>query len=123
MTSPIQAAIEQLRASVEALPEHLRGPWLSFNEQVYVEYNGNDHVFAWVDVDARSRPDPANAEIAAEVARLHNVTGALARLLELLLALDRDRADLNISDLHDYVIDTCAAARALAEAITRRIPS
>lgn len=118
MTSDIiRAAIKQLRASVEALPEGFRGPWTLSRDRDYVQPDVTD------DEDPRKYYVVANAALAAPHIALTaspHVTEALAQLFE---ALDKhERAGFS-SDPAVYrraYEELMTATRALAEAITHR---
>ena len=115
MTSPAAA---HLRASIAALPEPIRQRWLSFSDQVYVEHNGNDHVFAWTDTNRTTSP-AGNAETADLIATVASpdVVVLWADLLDVLARVSL----LTVVDEHDNEIsmDLLETHRALEAAILR----
>lgn len=89
--SDLLRAADAIDALTDALPEALQVPWLHFADQVYVEHNGNDHVFAWADTNRTTSP-AGNAETTAHIAALASPDRARA-LTALLREIDSDLGD------------------------------
>ena len=122
MTSdPIRAAIEQLRADLDRLPEHLREPWEYRITSLYM--NGTSH--GSVVAVPHLGPSPVSActgAVGEHIASLHNVT---EELIALLAEIDKPPAETNEEVERGllplaWISRVSNAGRALATAITRR---